>query len=138
MDPGPFQEIAVLLHGRAQRVHRGRETARLLAQRVPLRRREAEVVRRVRLDRGEHLARPAQVAEPGRRRKQPLGHATAAAGASRSGRFAVSLMRTLTSFDTPASCMVTPYSTSTDCIVRLMCVIRMNCEWLVMVLIASL
>ncbi len=35
---------------------------------------------------------------------------------------------TLTSFDTPASCMVTPYRLSADSIVRLLWLITMNCE----------
>ena len=41
---------------------------------------------------------------------------------------APSFIFTLTIFDTPGSAIVTPYSTSASCMVRLWCVIRMNCE----------
>ena len=36
---------------------------------------------------------------------------------------------TLTILLTPCSCMVTPYSTSAMAMVRLLCVMMMNCEW---------
>ena len=51
---------------------------------------------------------------------------------------AFSFTFTLTIRETPGSPMVTPYKTSTLCMVFLMCVIKMNCELCVIVRIASL
>ena len=66
----------------------------------------------VRLECREHLAGPGEVPQPGGFAGEPgaraADHATAAVVSSRSGRFAFSWMRTLTIFETPASCMVTP------------------------------
>src|SRR5215813_2488041 len=41
----------------------------------------------------------------------------------------VSSHRTLTSFDTPGSCMVTPYNTGAISMVLRLCVTTMNCVW---------
>ena len=56
----------------------------------------------------------------------------AEAAAARGLRFSlpVSSQRTLTSFETPGSCMVTPYSTGAISMVLRLWVTTMNCVWL--------
>jgi hypothetical protein len=71
-----------------------------------------------------------------KRRDGAADHATAASGVSSRLR-AAGRSSTLTSFETPGVSIVTPYSTSAICIVRLLCVIRMNCECLVIARTAS-